>query len=677
MVDLTEPLRDLDRLHKFLARWDDTTRPAADPFELAGQWLAKAGLAHEWPELKKVLASARSHEELIAHSGRLTQRLRESNSGFGFKLFGPSPPSPADIAANLENLCLALAPDATSLAGRLSESMAAELRSQPVPVAMLVQLLRDTRSAGPPASVWPDSEWTTPLANPGARDILDTLQSDAKLSPERAAAALVAWRLGGIWAGHVREAEAWTGLASWLQVWLDRAGLSGELRLRPGDESTPVGCRVQYQCREPFSNPVLSLGAPVAPAHRFETEPQAAPPPTSAWSGLPKPPTCRNIAPVPLLAWFDACERAVEKRRMPPAETDAKSQFLGWIREAAGGDWLDASLRAASTHPDGDEAAWWRVLRERAWCETYPDLERGGIRPTWPEAITRIDDSPAGTPLEVTRYSTDPVAARVVLSDGPAPADSALARFHDWFQSEPGSEPLWGEGRWSRARSVSVGEIPAESALELADSWQAIAAETPVARSLIAAWLRCFGFGIIDPSTAPREEVESSSQFHPSPVGTSIGPGRWGYLRGDAIFKRAIRTVSAGPTPAGFDALQRSVQHWPADHPYRAGVAKLPDAIGGGYLLESALELFTDYWDQAHANRGEPGRLYGEELGRFLHSALKLETFAPRNWHDHREGWVTPSSGSRLVTGVVRRLFRPGLVDDQGELRIPALAEID
>lgn len=602
MVDLTEPLRDLNRLHRFLTRWDETARPATGPFGLAGQWLAKAGLAHEWPELKTVLAGARSHEAWIAHSERLTQRLREPKSGFGFKLFGPSPPSPAEIAATLENLCLALAPDATSLAGRLSESMAAELRSQPV--ALLVQLLRDPRSADLPASVWLDSEWTTPRANPGAHDLLKALQSEAELSPERASAALVAWRLGGIWAGHVREAEAWTGLASWLQVWFDRAGLSGELRLRPGDETTPVGCRVQYQCREPFSNPVLLLGAPVAPAHRFETEPQAAPPPTSAESGLPKPPTCAKIVP-------------------------------------------------------------------------DSDLEPGGIRPTWPEAITRIDDSPADTRLEVLRSSTEPIAARVVLSDGPALADSALAHFHELFKSEPNSEPLWGEGRWSRARSVSVGEIPAESALELADSWQAIAAETPLARSLIAAWLRCFGFGIIDPSTAPREEVESSSQFHPSPVGASIGPGRWGYLRGDAIFKRAIRTVSAGPTPAGFDALQRSVQHWPADHPYRAGVAKLPDAIGGGYLLESALELFTNYWDQAHANRGEPGRLYGEELVRFLHSALKLKTFEPRNWHDHREGWVTPSSGSHLVTGVVRRLFRPGLVDDQGELRIPALAEID
>ena len=675
MVDLSEPLRDLDRLREFLARWDATARPPTGPFELAGQWLAKAGLAHEWPELKTVLAGARSDGELIANSARLTQRLRESKSGFGFKLFGPSPPSPAEIAATLENLCLALAPDATSLTGRLSESMAAELRSQPV--ALLLQLLRDTGWAELPPTVWGDSEWETPLANPGAREFLEALESEAKLSPERAAAALVAWRLGAIWAGRVRGAEAWMGLESWLRLWFDRAGLSGELRLRPGDESNPFGCRVHYQCREPFSNPVLSLGAPVAPAHRFETEPQAAPPPTSAWSGLPKPPTCRNIAPVPLLAWFDACERAVEKRRMPPAETDAKAQFDGWIREAAGADWLDASLRLASTHPDGGEAAWWRVLRERGWCEIHPDLDRGGIRPNWPEAMTRIDDRPAGTPLEVPRYSADPKAARVVLSEGPAPADSALARFHELFKSEPDNEGLWGEGRWSRARGISVGDIPDESAVELADVWQAVAVEAPPGGSLIAAWLRCFGIGIIDPSTAPAEEVELSSRFHPSPVGASIGPGRWGYRRHDAILKRAIRNLSAGPAPAGFDALQLAVQHWPADHPYRAGVAKLPDAIGGGYLLESALELFTDYWDQAHANRGESGRLYGEELGRFLHSALKLETFAPRNWHDHREGWVTPSSGSRLVTGVVRRLFRPGVVDDRGELRIPALAEID
>ncbi len=671
MVDLSGPMRDLDRLREYLAHWDATARPANDPFELAAQWLSTASLAHEWPEWNTFLAGARSHVELLAASERLAKRLRESKSGFGFKLFGPSPPSPDEIATAIENLCLALAPDPSTLSGRLSEAMTAELRNQPV--TLLLQLLRDVSSTEIPTAVWREVEWTASTASIGAKDVLAELQVEVKLAPERAAAAAVAWRVADIWTRHVRDDDAWKILESWLRRWIERSGLSGELRLRPGDEPSATGCRVHFLGGEPFPNPVLCLGAPASPACSFESAPVAAPPTTSAWSVLPKPPVCGNVTPVPLVAWFDACERASLNRRPAPPEADAKARFARWIGGIEGGDWFDALLRNVADNPESVEAAWWRALSHRGWCVAYPDLLPGEDRPAWPEAITRIDDSPTGTRLEVRRYSPAPAAARVIISDGPTAADSALARFHELFRSDPTNDNLWGDGRWAKARAISLGEVPDESAIELAESWQSVDAAFP----LIASWLRSFGIEAIDPATAPPDAVAQTSVFHPTPVGEPIGPGTWGYKRGDTVLKRAERVLSAGRIPEGFDALQRAAQLWPADHPYRAGVAKLTDAIGGGYLLESALELFSIYWDQAHANRGEPARLFGEEIGRFLRSALKLEIFTPRNLHDHKPGWVTPTSGSRLVTGVVRRVFRPGLVDEAGELRIPALAEID
>ena len=670
MIDLSGPIRDLEQLRGFLTRWDDTARPPTDPFGLAEQWLAKASLAHDWTELKNALAGAHSHAKLLATSERLVKLLREQKSGFGFKLFA-SQPSPTEIVTTLENLCLALTSESTTLIGRLSEAMTTELRS--TPITLLVQLLGDVSLAELPSAVWRESEWTTPSASVGAKDFLDELQDEAKLAPERAAAVLVAWRLTDIWARHVREDSAWNILESWLRRWIKQSGLCGELRLRPSDAPTAGRCQVHFQCLEPFPNSILSLDAPASLACSFESVPMETPSTTSAWSGLPKPPTCGNQTPVPLVAWFDACEQASLKRRQPPSKTDAKAQFGSWIGGVEGGAWFDALLRTDAISPDGPEAAWWRVLSESGWCVAYPPSECGELRLAWPESVTRIDNSPAGTRLEVLRYSPEPAAARVVISDGPTATDSALARFHELFRSDPTNDKLWGAGRWAKARAISLAEIPDEFAIELAESWQSV----PVAFSLIARWLNCFGIEVIDPATALPDEVEQSSLFHPSTVGEYIGSGVCGYKRGDSVLKRAKRSISAGEVPEGYDALQSAAQQWPVEHPYRAGVAKLTDAIVGGYLLESALELFSTYWDQVHANRGEPARLYGEEIARFLKTSLKLETFTPQNLHEHRDGWVISTSGSRLVTGVVRRVFRPGLVDELGELRIPALAEID
>jgi hypothetical protein len=64
-------------------------------------------------------------------------------------------------------------------------------------------------------------------------------------------------------------------------------------------------------------------------------------------------------------------------------------------------------------------------------------------------------------------------------------------------------------------------------------------------------------------------------------------------------------------------------------------------------------------------------------LTRFLHAAYGLSVFTPTSIHDHPDGWLAVVPGGRAVTGLVRSVRRPGLHDEHGNLRIPALVEVE
>ena len=91
--------------------------------------------------------------------------------------------------------------------------------------------------------------------------------------------------------------------------------------------------------------------------------------------------------------------------------------------------------------------------------------------------------------------------------------------------------------------------------------------------------------------------------------------------------------------------------------------------------------MYVDYWGDAGAalRSAEPALAaeFIDRLTRFLNAAYRLSVFKPTSIHDHPEGWLAVMPGGRAVTGLVRRVHRPGLEDEHGNLRIPALVEVE
>jgi hypothetical protein len=169
--------------------------------------------------------------------------------------------------------------------------------------------------------------------------------------------------------------------------------------------------------------------------------------------------------------------------------------------------------------------------------------------------------------------------------------------------------------------------------------------------------------------------------FAAAPVGAVVGNNRAGFGAGETVFRPAVVEVSAGPLPAGFEDLEQAGERLPRGNELRRRVAGLRGAAEGDYLREAVLGLYSDFWGDAgnDARDADPDAAseVGDRLNALLADAYGLRPFFPVNVHDLPSGWITVASGSRVMTGVVTRVLRPGLQDDHGHLRIPAVVEVD
>jgi len=151
---------------------------------------------------------------------------------------------------------------------------------------------------------------------------------------------------------------------------------------------------------------------------------------------------------------------------------------------------------------------------------------------------------------------------------------------------------------------------------------------------------------------------------------------------GKAIRECAVY-VSAGPSPAGFGELYRLVEQpsGAGEEGLRERLRAWPAACLHGALDVVAVRLFVDFWgalgDEMRMQRGDEARRFGEQLSLLLQQELRLETFHPESYQDYPDGWLLLDSDHGAVTGKVRTVIRPGLKDEEGNLRVPALVEVD
>jgi hypothetical protein len=188
----------------------------------------------------------------------------------------------------------------------------------------------------------------------------------------------------------------------------------------------------------------------------------------------------------------------------------------------------------------------------------------------------------------------------------------------------------------------------------------------------------------INVDSLPPNEQTSQLQFDPNvPPGQIVRIQQFGLAHGEVVLRTPEITVSAGPPPAGHaelaefvaqpdllggNALQQRIDSW-------------PEAALHGTLEMVAVQFFVDFWGALgeHLRAGDPES--AQELNNRLLSLLrhewKLYPFHPVAYQDHPDGWLQRVAGRNMVTGRVRRILRPGLQDEEGHLRVPALVEVD
>jgi hypothetical protein len=116
------------------------------------------------------------------------------------------------------------------------------------------------------------------------------------------------------------------------------------------------------------------------------------------------------------------------------------------------------------------------------------------------------------------------------------------------------------------------------------------------------------------------------------------------------------------------DELLRRLNEWPA-------------AAADNSLDIVAVQFYVDFWHGIHErwrrDALDHAAIFVSRLEYFLQHALGLFPFCPVTYQDFPDGWLQRIPGPPMVTGRVRRVVRPGLQDDQNQLRLPALVEVE
>jgi len=93
------------------------------------------------------------------------------------------------------------------------------------------------------------------------------------------------------------------------------------------------------------------------------------------------------------------------------------------------------------------------------------------------------------------------------------------------------------------------------------------------------------------------------------------------------------------------------------------------------------MDLYRDTWGEVgaplRATDPTAASEFAGQVTAFLGAAYNLAPFSPATIHDYPDGWLAVVSGGRAMTGLIRRVYRPGLQDEHNNLCIPAQVEVE
>lgn len=369
--------------------------------------------------------------------------------------------------------------------------------------------------------------------------------------------------------------------------------------------------------------------------------------------------------------------------------------WQAWLRTSSGADWFDVLARAE----DGEA----RAVRDEflravgVGCVPDPTADWSPGDGPIPPGV-RFAVGPVGRVTAVGRYSLVPESARFTVGLGPpdGPAGPAAAVWAE-VAALPADAPLRAAARaWVAdilaGRPADDPDPLAGLLVALGDTDPSAVASPDAVLAAVRSWAAANGWAVLPAdwsyagggaAPAAGEGLAVRAVFRrDTPAGQAVRVKRFGLVAAGRVVTPGEVVVSAGPPPHGLTDLEALAAAAPGPAAAELGAAfqGLRPAGAGGYLELAALDLYTRFWDGVRPawEAADPAGAdrFGRGLGVLMAEGFGLAGFAPANFRDHPDGWVLVPPGTRMTTGRVTRVLRPGLTA-AGELRVPARVEAE
>lgn len=507
----------------------------------------------------------------------------------------------------------------------------------------------------------------------------------------------------------------------WVAVRESMPGLVPQID--PESLTVPTGYRpdtsvtdIRYVPHERPRGTVTSVDRFAVPPARPAVVVSIGPNPVGDWAALSLP-SPHELPELPAGRWQDllradrsGAEAAFWASEQPNTRAPTSPEWSAWLETPDGATWFQ-DLAHAATGPRPDAARrLLAFLTSTHGIPCYPSVDDRTGMLRWPADVPvcqpgasfRFGGQPALDILAVGRFATTAAAAEFVVDVGDDPRQAAAGEVWNALRQLPLITTEAARGLEAVLRGGTT--LPADGVLVALDSLtraEQHARDPGMDRSVLehldAALRAIRALATVSGLTVLPEQwvfagggpwlgdgaggVTAKPVFRSSELVSHVFRVKvFGLRREQDILREGEVVVSAGPAPVRLPELEAAAETAPGAL-LRSALAELRAAGLGGYLEPAMVGVFTTFWDRVYHDWAGHDAAAAARFDELLRSSLQetfgLETFAPANYRDHPEGWVQAPPGTRMTTGQVTHLLRPGLLDTTRSLRVPARAEVD
>jgi hypothetical protein len=372
-----------------------------------------------------------------------------------------------------------------------------------------------------------------------------------------------------------------------------------------------------------------------------------------------------------------------------PAAVHVWSEWLS----GEGADWFHDLAAFAQTNRQARE--WLEAICQAAEVGCFPHIHPQTGTRTWPPnvpvfqpGLTIAVGTPPGAIGSVERFATTPEKARFTLLCGAETTGPLGLAVSAWEQA---NSPELGPVRQQIAAAIDkmmqTHQGPsAAQVLAVLDELIRVEPNTPqseLAFQSICAWAATGGWSVIsEPPVGVDERWTTKAVFkRDAAPGTVLRLKLYGLQGPAGLLRPGEVLISAGPPPHGLTELETAAASIPGakGDELRTAIRGLRTAGAAGYLELGVVDLYVQFWDrmQPHGEAESPEiQAFLNALQAMLQDSFGLCSFSPTRYRDHPPDWVIVPPGTRMTTGRVTRVLRPGLAKE-GVLRLPARIEAE